>query len=258
MSFFILCNPTKDYCFLQLFVIKRHCKISKMAESYYARHKEELKANRKSFNFKIEVGRENQDGLDRVKEALAEVRQQLGLTRGVSSAANYQLMISLLNAWFHVHKSSGNRSFLSPIQQNTTPNQSITLTSSSAHPLALPSASFSVPNSLLQPKEQLHTQAEEDDEIYLVCKSSLENLVKNLAKEKSVCRCGSSWDRSQVTVRRCTPNNHVCVMEISCQAEAPEEKHILQWHSSTIFASKYYVNMRLVKVEFITVHAGTK
>ena len=95
---------------------------------------------------------------------------------------------------------------------------------------------------LVQPKQQLHVACNQDDKIYLVCKSSLEKLVSHVTGKGKKCKCGSDWEADTLSIKCCTANNHVCSLQMQCSH--PSAKHMWQWHSSAIVGNKYYVNLR--------------
>ena len=125
----------------------------------------------------------------------------------------------------------------------------------------------------IQPNQQLFVACDKEDEIYTVCKASLANLVSHLIRKHKQCDCGYAWDAGSLSIKRCTPNNHVCKLEIQCQAPVSAKRHTLQWQSSATVAGKHYNNLKYVVVppsikrpppdrmsfqmfSFISLHAG--
>ena len=225
---------------------------------------------------KINVERNREEELEEIKNNINVVRNSLGLHRGACSTENFTLMKELLGCWM-----DHNRDKLLPsISQSGVipdtlgsdftfggePDANRGLQMLGFTPPAVSASSVlarlnnelglvddelssSVPGSLpIQPKQQLFVACDKEDEIYTVCKASLANLVSHLIREHKQCDCGYPWDAGSLSIKRCTPNNHVCKLEIQCQAPVSAERHTLQWHSSTIVAGKYYNNLRHVVV----------
>lgn len=91
-------------------------------------------------------------------------------------------------------------------------------------------------------KTRLLSESRENDEIYLRCGSALECLFRHFIDNNDcVCKCKKSLDFATFKVQRITKNNHCCKVTVECKAE---EGHTLEWFSSSIFARKYYANLR--------------
>ena len=235
-----------------------------MANEYYRKHKELLKKTRIKFNLQINVDKTQLGELEIIKKQLSKMREYFGLQRGTCKTANLKLMQELLDAWMFLHKDKLDRQAAQDHEMSDAPHtmfpvdgdqelsrvlHSVTFTPVSASSLfdnlndelGLVSGAYSLP---VQDKQQLHVTCQKEDEIYTVCKASLTDLVSRLIGEYKKCGCGAPWEASSINVKRCTPNNHVCVLEVKCQAPTPVGRHKLQWHSSTVVGNNYYNNLR--------------
>lgn len=203
-------------------------------QAYYQQHKAHLKNSKVSYNFKIEVRKENEDRLATIRENIATVRRAIQ-PHNKSATSNADIMEALTNFWLsHNHGSDPT------VHRNQTTNYQIHSTVFSSV-----DKEFRPPETLVQTKTQLHSECCKDDEIYLVCGSALQLLFHHLVK--GVCKCGKPYDASTFSVKRVTKNNHCVKAYWNCVAES---KHTTEWFSSSIVtgpsAGKYYVNLRYV------------
>lgn len=202
---------------------------------YYKEKKESLKAKKVRYDFKIELDKEEEGRLESLKMKIASIKKELHLDNKLVPAANARFMEILVDNWLiHSAKTEANGletahfvdfdSMQSVIEEETNASS--------------PPESFQ--DSYI--KTQLHSESRENDEIYLVCGSALERLFRHFIDGNDcVCKCGKSLDFATFKVQRITKNNHRCKVTVECKAE---EGHTLEWFSSSIFAGKYYANLR--------------
>ena len=207
-------------------------------KKYYEDNKENLKNSKVRFQLNLEVKKQKGDWLNAIKTKIAFVKDQLHLSTKNTRAANAHLMEALLDNWLknnHI-----------PLEKNTSdefvdqlhPSKAVPLPPEEKMEVELPE----LPSEMLRTKTQLHSQCRENDDIYLVCGSAIERLFLYLTEEHSlICQCGERFDFSTFKVDRVTKNNHCCKVVVECMAE---EKHTLEWFSSSIISGKYYVNLR--------------
>ena len=205
---------------------------------YYKENKESLKAKKVRYDFKIELNKEEEDRLESLKIKVASVKKELHLDNKLVPAANTRFMEILVDNWLvHNAKTEANgldtAGFVGFVDFDSL--QSVIEEETNA---SLPPESFQ--DSYI--KTQLHSKSRENDKIYLVCGSALERLFRHFIDENDcVCKCGKSLDFATFKVQRITKNNHCCKVTVECKAE---EGHTLEWFSSSIFAGKYYANLR--------------
>ena len=193
-------------------------------KKYYEDNKENLNNSKVRFQLNLEVKKEKGDWLNAIKTKIAFVKDQLHLSTKNTRAANAHLMEALLDNWL--------KSNHIPLEKNTSDEFVDQLHPSKAVPLP-PEEKMEVELPEL-PSEMLRTN--------LVCGSAIERLFLYLTEEHSlICQCGERFDFSTFKVDRVTKNNHCCKVVVERMAE---EKHTLEWFSSSIISGKYYVNLR--------------
>lgn len=217
---------------------------------YYEANKENLKSKKSCIHFKLEVFKDDEVRLESIREKLGKIKGELNLNK--SRTVNADLIEALLDNWIVHHPSTTAKQVVQStgiLSGPPTPEYDEFVhifddtdgedssTSSSTRPLP--------PLSLLNPKTQLHSLCQENDEIYLVCGTALVRLFKFLTERGNSCHCGGKYDFSTVNIARVTKNSHCAKVVFRCR-----NKHSVEWFSSSMMSSrsagKYYVNVRLV------------
>ena len=201
-------------------------------KQYYEKHKAVLKSSKCTYQFKMEVPKEDEHRLDEIKIKINNAKERLKQLN--SKTTNLDLMEALIESWLD---STESQVPLSPVQLSVDPANSVN------DPIQLLSR---IPPSLANPKYQLHSVCKENDEIYLVCGTALERLFQYIIENGNVCSCGNKFDVSRLKIERVTKRNHSVKVVFGC-----EKKHVVEWFSSSIMSSpsagKYYVNVRCVQ-----------
>ena len=201
---------------------------------YYQQNKENLKNGKLRFTFNIEVKSDENDRLNAIKTKIAFVKRQLHLG---ATAVNAQLMEVLLDTWLKHNETSPE----TPRNQ-LHPSVAIRLVPDVEMDDPELASIAELPPEMFQVKTQLHSQCNENDQLYLVSGSAIDRLFQFLTMEqKSICQCGHQFDYSTLKTERVTENNHCCKVAVGCMAD---EGHTLEWFSSPIISGKYYANLR--------------
>lgn len=179
----------------------------------------------------MEVGKEEEDRLERIRTRIELAKQQ---TRSVKKCSNTELMEILLDNF-----EKKNTFNTEDKQQPATSAPSMDHSHTDMPPL-LPEDDLAEGSENIVPKTQLHSKCEENDNVYLVSGSAIDRLFKHFSEERgSTCKCGESLDYSSFMMQRITKNNHCGKATISCTAG-----HILEWFTSPTISGKYYANLR--------------
>ena len=194
---------------------------------WYQRNKGALKDAKVRFHFKMEVKKKDEERLDRIRDSLDTVKKSL------RNPSNADIMDQLLHCWY---TSRGSSSTVIPTPMQTLPDADSFNASLGTDQV--------VPEELLVEKKQLHSECQENDEIYLVCGSALNRIFKFfICENEAKCHCGQAMDFTTFEAARVTKNNHCAKVKVECI-----QGHTLEWFSSSIMSSpsagKYYVNAR--------------
>ena len=179
------------------------------------RNKDVRKTQKNSYLFKMEVAKEDENTLIEIRSKLDIIKDKLEASSS-KSITNVDVMEALIDCWLKENAKESDESGGTLLQN---PNLLCPDEIDIPH----------VPPEFVNPKFQLHSPCKEKDEIYLVCKSSLDRLVQHLLKNGNMCKCGEKYDLLTIKIERVANSNHCVKVSFGCK-----RRQMVEWFSSTI------------------------
>ena len=189
---------------------------------YYVRNKDVRKTQKNSYLFKMEVAKEHENTLIQIRSKLDIIKDKLKAS-SAKSITNVDVMEALIDCWLKENATESDENGLLSNPLTLLQNPKLLCPDEIQIP--------HVPPEFVNPKFQLHSPCKEKDEIYLVCKTSLNRLVQRLLKNGNICKCGERYDLSTMKIKRVTKCNHCVKVSFGCK-----KRHTVEWFSSTIMS----------------------
>ena len=158
------------------------------------------------FSWTIEVGIDEGDRLNSIRERIQAAKETLGISRKSSATQNADLLENLLDIFESSRKT--------------------------------PDTGANDGNASEPCRKQIVTPAIKDDELFVCSKGSLDNLLQYFVKSSRCEFCGNSFVLCKTEFER---QGHVCKIVVLCV-----KQHRVTWLSSSFFGqpAKYLVNLR--------------